>query len=108
MARAVEIRRQLAAYPDFRSPIIYLIYFNYFLMFNTYVKKFKLVDKNTPVAPPSTDDPTEGIRKAIICGFFANAAYLQSDGSYLTVKDRHVCNFLLLYVAIFYSIHSHD
>lgn len=67
MARAVEIRRQLAAY----------------------VKKFKLVDKNTPVTPPSTDDPTEGIRKAIIGGFFANAAHLQSDGSYLTVKDRH-------------------
>jgi len=31
---------------------------------------------------------TEAIRKAIVCGFFANAARLQPDGSYFTVRDR--------------------
>jgi len=61
LVRAVEIRRQLASY----------------------VKRFKIV----PAKPKEGD--SEAIRKAIVCGFFANAAHLQGEGSYLTIKDRH-------------------
>ena len=38
---------------------------------------------------------TVAIRKAIISGFFANAAQMQPDSSYRTVRGNHVSCFLL-------------
>jgi len=61
LTRAVEIRLQLQAY----------------------CKRFKLVPTK------NNQGDSDSIRKSIVSGFFANAAHLQSDGSYLTVRDRH-------------------
>jgi ATP-dependent RNA helicase DDX35 len=38
----------------------------------------------------SCDNNTDTIRKCIIHGYFANAAQLQPDGSYRTIRGSHV------------------
>lgn len=60
LTRAVEIRKQL----------------------HKYLRKF-----DHPIL--SSEDSTV-IRKAIVAGFFANAAQLTADGSYRTVRDDKV------------------
>lgn len=39
---------------------------------------------------PDIPDGTVPIRKAVVSGFFANAAFLQPDGSYKTAKSHQV------------------
>jgi hypothetical protein len=39
---------------------------------------------------PDIPDATVPIRKAVVSGFFANAAFLQPDGSYKTAKSHQV------------------
>jgi len=65
LVRAVEIRRQLASY----------------------ARKFKIQAPALNSTKSNAGD-TEAIRKAIVSGFFANAARLQANGSYSTVRDR--------------------
>eukprot|EP01132_Coremiostelium_polycephalum_P003809 gene3809-4739_t len=74
MIRVTQVRKQLIAY----------------------CKKYKIKlvsnlipSENSSQILPLSIDPTIAIRKSIVSGFFSNAAHLQPDGSYLTVKDKH-------------------
>ncbi|ELR18629.1 premRNA splicing factor, putative [Acanthamoeba castellanii str. Neff] len=65
MLRAVEIRNQLRAY----------------------LRRYK-VPLVSALGNPDIPDATVPIRKAVVSGFFANAAFLQPDGSYKTAKSH--------------------
>jgi ATP-dependent RNA helicase DDX35 len=67
MLRAVEIRNQLRAY----------------------LRRFK-VPLASALNNPEIPDATIPIRKAVTSGFFANAAFLQPDGSYKTAKSHQI------------------
>ena len=47
-----------------------------------YARRFKV--------PIKSSSDTVAIRKAIICGLFANGAQMQPDGSYKTIRGGHV------------------
>ncbi|KAF2077632.1 hypothetical protein CYY_001095 [Polysphondylium violaceum] len=66
MQRVVQVRKQLEAYCHKYS--------------------IKVVSCLTNAA---IKDATIPIRKSIISGFFTNAAHLQPDGSYMTIRDKH-------------------
>ncbi|GAM19019.1 hypothetical protein SAMD00019534_021940 [Acytostelium subglobosum LB1] len=68
MLRCVQVRKQLLAYAK-----------------KYQIKLISITDNNDKNIP----DKTVPIRKAIVSGFFTNAAHLQPDGSYQTVKDKH-------------------
>eukprot|EP01133_Synstelium_polycarpum_P015465 gene15465-18352_t len=71
MLRVIQVRKQLLAYAHkYRIPIISCLSGN----------------------QRSTTDATVPIRKSIVAGFFTNAAHLQPEGSYLTVKDKHTAS----------------
>ncbi|KAI8620429.1 hypothetical protein BC830DRAFT_533096 [Chytriomyces sp. MP71] len=50
-----------------------------------YLKKFE-------VAIRSCRGDTVAVRKAIVSGYFAQAAKLQPDGSYMTLRERTICH----------------
>ncbi|EFA75364.1 DEAD/DEAH box helicase [Heterostelium album PN500] len=67
MLRAIQVRKQLVAYTK-----------KYGIKLVSCILNSKNIDVTVP------------IRKSIVTGFFTNAAHLQSDGSYQTIKDKHV------------------
>lgn len=59
-----------------------------------YARRFKVPCK-------SSHDP-EAIGKALTSGLFANAAKLQPDGSYKTIRGDHVCLNMFIFFFFYY------
>lgn len=53
-----------------------------------YLKRFKI-----PIVSAKAEKTPEKVIRSIIAGYFCNAAQLQPDGTYKTLRSSHVCTF---------------